>query len=213
MSGDIRVVSLDLDGVLFDGPSAAYPLAHQLGLGEKFMEVYQRMAKEKRELEDSIREGSMIWKGVAVDGSYDELVFGLPLMKGAEETIFTLKSRGYKVGCISSGVSQFFMNPFKKRLNLDFAFSNILGENGGTHDGTVKFVMGGKQKAETALKYLQEKGFEKNQLAAVGDGTNDIDIFRMAGFSVAFNPETEAVSEAATVTIKASDLTEILTHF
>lgn len=213
MNGDIRVISLDLDGVLFDGPSAAYPLARQLGLGKKFMEIYQRISKEKKELEDSIREGSSIWNGVAVDGSYDDLVFSLPLMKGAEETISTLKSRGYQVGCISSGVSQFFMAPFKKRLNLDFAYSNILGESKGAHDGTVKYVMGGKQKAETALKYLEQNGFNRHQLAAVGDGTNDIDIFQIAGFSVAFNPETDAVSHAATVTVEARTLREILPYF
>lgn len=213
MSREIQVISLDLDGVLYDGPSAAYPLARELGLGERFMAVYQRIAKENIALEESIKEGSSIWQGVAVDGSYDGLVQSLPLMKGAEQTVATLKSQGYQVGCISSGVSQFFMAPFRKRLSLDFAFSNILGEDNGAHDGTVRYVMGGKQKAETALRYLEENGFERHQLAAVGDGTNDIDIFRIAGFSVAFNPENDAVSEAATVTVEARDLREILPHF
>jgi phosphoserine phosphatase len=213
MKNHIRVVSLDLDGVLFDGPSAAYPLAYHLGLGERFMSVYKRMSEEKRDLEDSIREGSKIWKGIAADGTYDELVFSLPLMKGAEESVATLKELGFEVGCISSGVSQFFMRPFRERLNLDFAFSNILGEKDGAHDGTVKFVMGGKEKAETALQYLREKGYESESLAAIGDGANDIDIFRVAGFSIALNPESDAVSEAATVNLVTKDLMDILQFF
>ena len=134
----------------------------------------------------------------------------LPLMKGAEESVARLKEMGLEVGCISSGVSQFFMRPFKKRLNLDFAFSNILGEKDGAHDGTVEFVMGGKQKAETALKYLGERGYESENLAAVGDGMNDIDIFQVAGFSIALNPESEAVTRAATVSLRTKDLRDIL---
>jgi len=56
--GQIRVVVLDLDGVLFDGPSAAYPLAKQLGLEEAFLGV----VRKRPTLKDSIVEGSKIWK-------------------------------------------------------------------------------------------------------------------------------------------------------
>ena len=207
------MISFDLDGVLFDGGSAAYPLAHQLGIGEKFIEVYKKVGALKKGLVDSIREGSKIWKGIAVDGSYDDLVMNLPLMEGAEETLAILKQWGYEVGCISSGVSQFFMEPFQRRLNLDFAFSNILGSQDGVHDGTVEFVMGGPQKAETARKYLMDNGFPEDSLASVGDGMNDIDIFHASTFSIAFNPESSEVSAAASTTVNSKDLRLILEHF
>lgn len=213
MIDNIQVISFDLDGVLFDGGSAAYPLAHQLGIGDKFLEVYKKVGAQKKGLVDSIREGSKIWKGIAVDGSYDNLVTSLPLMKGAEETLETLRSWGYSVGCISSGVSQFFMAPFQKRLKLDFAYSNVLGEENGVHDGTVKYVMGGPQKADTALRYLEEQGLSSESLAAVGDGNNDIDIFRMSAFSIAFNPESPEVSAAASATVTSKDLRLILEYF
>lgn len=213
MKKDIRVISFDLDGVIFDGPSAAFPLAQHLGLGEKFIEVYSRMSKEKKRIEDSIREGSKIWKGVAAGTKYNHLVLNLPLMTGAEETIKILKERGFIVGCISSGVSQFFMEPFLKRLNLDFAHSNILGEENGAHSGEVEYIMGSAQKAETALRILQQLGFNGGNLASIGDGTNDLDIFSVSAFSVAFNPESEEVSKAASVTIHSKDLKTILPYF
>ena len=118
MRGNIRVISLDLDGVLFDGPSAAFPIAQQLGLGEKFMTVYAKVAKAGSRFEDSIIEGCKIWRGVKTEGVYNHLVNELPLRIGAQETVDTLKEEGYTVGCISSGVSQFFMIPFSKRLGL-----------------------------------------------------------------------------------------------
>jgi HAD superfamily phosphoserine phosphatase-like hydrolase len=213
MQESIRVISLDLDGVLFNGPSATYPLAVELGLGHKFLEVYQKTIAEAQSLENSITEGAKIWQGVRVNGTYDHTVESLPLMTGAEDVVSTLKNWGYKVGCISSGVSQFFMKPFMQRLELDFGYSNILGEANGAHDGTVRYVMGGPQKAETAIGYLREEGLPVESLASVGDGRNDIDIFAISAFSVAFNPESEDVSKAATVTVRSESLKDILWHF
>jgi phosphoserine phosphatase len=213
MRGNIRVISFDLDGVLFDGPSAAFPIAQQLGLGEKFMAVYAKVTQEKRRFEESIIEGCKIWKGVATDGAYNHLVNELPLRLGVQETLDILKGGGYIIGCISSGVSQFFMEPFSKRLDLDFAYSNILGEEGGAHNGEVRYIMGGPQKVETALRLLGEKGLEGKHLASIGDGTNDIDLFNISGFSIAFNPENEEVSGAANVTLRSKDLRSILEYF
>ena len=213
MNEKIKMVSFDLDGVLYDGPSAAFPLAQHLGLGQKFMEVYARLGKEKKNLVESIREGSKIWKGIPANETYEHLIMNMPLMNGAEETIRKLKESGIAVGCISSGVSQFFMKPFAKRLDLDFAHSNILGESDGAHDGTVKYVMGGPQKAEMALKIAEKRGLKKTNLASVGDGTNDIDLFKVSELSIAFNPESEIVSEAATVTLHSKDLRSILKYF
>jgi phosphoserine phosphatase len=208
MRNQIAVVVLDLDGVLFDGPSAAYPLAKQLGLEQAFLGVIKRQLS----LKDSIIEGSKIWAGVPTDGTLDPLVERIPLMTGAEDTVMSLKSSGYTVGCVSSGVSQFFMKPFALRLGLDFAFSNILGEKDGKHDGTVQYVMQGPQKAEKVLQYLKTKKLSSRKLASVGDGENDLELFRSSSFSIAFNPQTERVSRAASVTIRSKDLRTILPY-
>ena len=213
MQESIKVISLDLDGVLFNGSSAAYPLAVELGLGPRFLEVYQKTVAGTQSLEDSITEGAKIWRGVRADGTYDYTVESLPLMTGAKDVVSTLKSWGYKVGCISSGVSQFFMKPFIRRLGLDFGYSNILGEANGAHDGTVRYVMGGPQKAETAIGYLKKENLPAESLASVGDGKNDIDLFAISAFSVAFNPESEDVSKAATVTVRSECLKDILCYF
>ena len=213
MHKDIKIIAFDLDGVLFDGSSAAFYIAQQVGLGEKYQELFIRISKERLPIEESIRLGSKIWKGVQIDRNYDHLVMELPLMKGTEETIGALKGAGYLVGCISSGVSQFFMEPLTKRLNLDFAHSNILGTSNGAHSGSVKYSMGGPQKAETALRILQERDLSTKNLASIGDGMNDIDLFGVSSFSIAFNPENEDVSEAATIAIHSKNLESILEHF
>ena len=213
MSSEIKVISLDLDGVLYDGYNAAFAVAKQIGLEEKYLELFQRMEKEQMDIRTTVIEGAKIWKGVPIDAKYHILVKKLPLMEGAEETVATLKEWGYDVGCISSGVSQFFMEPLTRRLNLDFAYSHILGSENEIHDGTVQFTMGGPEKVTTIMQYAQIKGHSMDSIASVGNGENDIDLFKFSAFSIAFNPVEKSVSDAASVTIESRDLRDILNHF
>ncbi len=213
MTSEIKVISLDLDGVLFDGASATFVIAKQVGLGDQYMALFQRIAQEAMSLRESVIEGAKIWKGIPVDATYHYLVKTLPLMEGTVDTINTLRKWGYEVGCISSGVSQYFMEPLTRRLNLDFAYSNILGSDNGAHDGTVQYVMGGPEKASTIWQYTQLKGYSHDSITSVGNGLNDIDLFNVSAFSIAFNPVDKRVSDAATVTVTSKDLRNILPHF
>ena len=213
MTSEIKVISLDLDGVLFDGSSAAYAIAQHVGLKDQYDALFQRMAQEEMSLKDSVKVGAMIWKGRSIDATYHYLVKQLPLMEGAAETVTTLKKWGYEVGCISSGVSQFFMEPLTRRLDLDFAYSNKLGSENEIHDGTVQFIMGGPEKATTIWQYTQIKGHQPGTIASVGNGLNDIDLFKISAFSVAFNPVDQRVSDAASVTVDSKDLRAILPYF
>ena len=49
-----------------------------------------------------------------------------------------------------------------------------------------------------------------SEIAFVGDGKNDIPVFSVVGLSIAFNPETEEVANAASVVVRDKDLHEIL---
>lgn len=201
-----------MDGVLYDGQSAARALAKSLGIEERFLGIFAAIMKNKMSFEESIVEGAKLWIDIPVDGTLDSLVHTLPLRNGAEETVTQLKKWGYHVGCISSGVSQFFMDPFKQRLSLDFAFSNTLGEDAGRHNGQVMHVMGGHQKAETMTKYMHDLSLSTSQLASIGDGENDIELFGVSGLSIAFNPVSDKVSKSANVSVHSSDLRDTLKY-
>ncbi len=213
MRHKIKVIALDLDGVIYDGPSAVYPVAKALGIEKEFLEALVKVREKRASFREGIVEGSKIWMGVPVDRTLDSIIEHIPLMSGAEESILQLKAWGYEVGIISSGVSQFYLRPLTQRLQLDFAYSNILGETDGAHDGTVLHVMDGPAKAQAAATHLGNRGYSQENLASVGDGENDIDMFGISAFSIAFNPTSKAVSEAATLTINSKDLRDILLHF
>lgn len=213
MNNDLKVISFDLDGVLFDGPSATYPVAKEVGIEKEFFEVLAKVSSAELSLQESIIEGSKIWRGVPVDGTLDPIIEEMPLRKGAEETVSYLKEWGYVVGCISSGVSQYFMKPLSKRLGLDFAFSNVLGSDNGEHDGTVLHVMDGPGKAKAITDYMVANDLHSNALASIGDGENDLDIFAISRLSIAFNPQSEIVANKASLTIRSNDLRAVLPHF
>ena len=213
MTSKIKVISLDLDGVLYDGQSAAFALAQQIGLKDQYLRLLQRIEQENLGFQETVIEVAKLWKGIPVDATYHYLVKTLPLLEGAEETVATLQEWGYEVGCISSGVSQFFMEPLSRRLNLAFAYSHILGSENQVHDGTVQFIMAGPEKATTIWNYAQIKGHSLDSIASVGNGINDIELFSISGFSIAFNPLDKAVSDAATVTVESKDLRSILQYF
>jgi phosphoserine phosphatase len=213
MTSEIKVIVLDLDGVLYDGSNASLTIGLQIGLKEEYMDLLQKIEQEELDLRESVTEGAKIWKGIPIDATYHYLVKTLPLMEGAEETVAALQDWGYEVGCISSGVSQFFMEPLTRRLKLDFAYSHILGSENEVHDGTVQFIMGGPEKATTIWQYAQLKGHPLECIASVGNGFNDIDLFKVSSFSIAFNPVDKIVSDAASVTVESKDLRSILPHF
>ena len=87
MNPQIRVIALDLDGVLFDGPSAAYPIAEAVGIKDKFIAEYSRIQREGLSLEESVIQGSKIWKGIPTTGVYDSVVKWLKL---------AVEKRGFK---------------------------------------------------------------------------------------------------------------------
>ncbi|MGV9170151.1 MAG: HAD-IB family phosphatase [Promethearchaeia archaeon] len=208
---NLEVVALDLDGVLFDGASATLPIAERVGIGHKLKEVLKKSAVGNLSLEESIIEGAKVWKDVSTD-TLQHLVHDLPLMEGAEETVTKLKREGYQVGCVSSGVSQWFMAPFSDRLDLDFAYSNVLSEHNGKHDGRIEYIMGAEQKAERILEYLVSNGFNQDDLVSVGNGENDIDMFSISALSIAFNPVSEKVAKSADYRIESRDLRDILPY-
>jgi len=209
----IKVIAFDLDGVLYPLPQAAYLFARAIGLKGEYKAVFVKAKAENLSFRETIIEMAKIWKGVPVDGSLTDIVMSLPMMPGAEEVIHQLREWGYHVGCISSGSSQFFMEALAEKLGLDFVFTNVLGHQDDKMDGTVEYVMGPEQKAETVSMYLRENGYTLDEFASVGNGENDIYMLRASRFSIAFNPMTERVSEAATTTVESEDLRDILEYF
>ena len=139
----------------------------------------------------------------------NKICHNLPYMPGAEETIKALKKDGYKVLVFSGG----FRNATsyaKEILGFDADFSNILHSKNGFLTGLVGGEMMFSYSKGDMLKRVQDVlGVSKEDTLVVGDGANDLSMFKYAGKKIAFCAK-EVLKKEADFIVDEKDLTKIL---
>lgn len=204
-----KLAVFDFDSTLMDGETLEF-FARELGIGEKVKAITDRAMQGELDFFESLTERVSFLKGLPVS-KVNEICQNLPLMNGAQEAIKGLKERGYKVVCFSGG----FRNAtehFKDKLGLDGEFANILHSKDGLLTGEVGGeMMFGDSKGEM-LKRLQAllDVTEENTLT-VGDGANDLSMFKYASKRAAFCAKP-ILKEAANIIIEEKDLSLILNY-
>ena len=130
-------------------------------------------------------------------------------MPGAEETIKVLKKEGYKVLVFSGG----FRNATsyaKEVLGFDADFANILHSKEGILTGLVGGdMMFSHSKGDMLNRIQAVLGVSKENTLAIGDGANDLSMFKYAGRKVAFCAK-EVLKKEADFVVEEKDLTRIL---
>ena len=139
----------------------------------------------------------------------DKLAANLPLTDGAETLVRVLKRLGYKIAVISGGFSR-AAEALKRRLGVDYAYSNNLEVQGGKLTGRVVGpIVNAQRKAELLETIAQAEGVLLDQVIAVGDGANDALMLERAGLGIAFHAKPK-LREAADTSISAAGLDAIL---
>ncbi|MDI6724297.1 MAG: phosphoserine phosphatase SerB [Methanobacterium sp.] len=205
----IKLIAFDLDNVLIDG-EAIDEIGNIVGIQKEIAEITKKAMEGEIDFETAIKERVALLKGTSVD-SIKEVVQGIPLMEGAEETIKELKKRGYKIATIS-GSFEVIANRLKEELDLDYAFSNVLHEEDGVLTGEVSGPLVEGSKADVLNKILKLEKISADECAAVGDGANDISMLELAELGIAFNAKPVLI-EMADIVIEKRDLRELLPYF
>jgi phosphoserine phosphatase len=133
----------------------------------------------------------------------------LPLTDGAETLVRALKRLGYRIAVISGGFSV-AAEALKRRLDLDYAYSNTLEVENGKLTGRVTGpIVNAQRKAELLETVAQAESVLLDQVIAIGDGANDILMLEKAGLGIAFRAK-QKLREAADTAISAGGLDAIL---
>ena len=134
-------------------------------------------------------------------------------MTGAKEACSVLKNAGWKIMAVSGGFT-IITDRLKKDLGLDFVYSNELVFKDGNLDGVIVNVDADKAKA--AMIKIREWDEKKENITVVVDGANDVKLFDIAGFGIAFRAQ-DLVRDLSTVTLEEKDLSKIVglinTHY
>ena len=203
------LVLFDLDSTLIEEETLD-ELAKLAGVEEEVKRITRDAMEGRINFEESLKRRVSLLKGLAVEDVM-KVVSRLKLTKGARETVEELKSRGYVVGVISGGFN-IVTDRVKRDLGLDYAYSNELVVREGRLTGEVRGrVMSPSAKGDILEEIAGREKIDLKDTIVVGDGANDIGMFRRAGFRIAFCAK-EVLKREADVVIERRDLREILKY-
>jgi len=203
----MKLAVFDFDSTLMDGETIDF-LAEPLGLKSKVASITEMAMRGEIDFFESLIMRVKLLEGLE-EKKVDEICHNLPIMPGADETIKALKKDGYKVVVFSGG----FRNAtsyYKEKLGLDADFSNFLHSKNGILTGLVGGEMMRSEAKGDMLKRLQSiLGVSKEDTLVVGDGANDLSMFKYAEVRVAFCAK-DVLKKEANIIIEEKDLTKIL---
>ncbi len=203
----MRLAVFDFDSTLMDGETLEF-LAEQIGIKKEVKEVTDRAMRGELDFFESLQYRVSLLKGLKVE-TVNQICKSLPVMPGAKEVVSGLKDKGYRVVCFSGGFKNATV-PFAEKLGLDADFSNILHSKDGVLTGLVGGEMMFNDSKGEMLKRLQSVlGISPDETLVVGDGANDLSMFKYASKRVAFCAKP-VLKENANIIVEDKDLSLIL---
>ena len=201
----------DVEGVLYDAEYLPI-LAEKVNKEKEIWEITKKGIQGKIDWEEGLKRRVDLLNGIDYDTCV-QVANSLPIMTGAKKACRALKDAGWKIMAVSGGFT-IITDRLKKELDLDFVYSNELIFNNGNLDGVIVNVDADKAKA--AIIKIREWNEKKENITVVVDGANDVKLFDIAGFGIAFRAQ-DLVRDLATVTLEEKDLSKIVglinTHY
>jgi HAD superfamily phosphoserine phosphatase-like hydrolase len=137
------------------------------------------------------------------------------LMKGAKQTIDTLKKKSITPVIISDN-PEFLVKEVAKKLGVKhIAYNRILFDNKGyaydtkpTHTSKNRRV----SKVLAIREFAKKEKISLKECVAVGNNENDLELFRKVGFKIAFNSKEKKLKKIADVSVRTNDVRKILKY-
>ena len=194
----------DVEGVLYDAEYLPI-LAEKVNKEKEIWEITKKGLEGKIDWVDGLKERVQLLNGIDYDTCI-KIANSLPIMTGAKEACRALKDAGWKLMAVSGGFT-IITDRLKKELGLDFVYSNELVFKDDKLDDVIVSV--DADKAKSAMIKIREWDEKKENIIAVVDGANDVKLFDITGFGIAFRAQ-DLVKDLATVTLDEKDLSKIV---
>lgn len=202
-----RLVVMDMDSTLIR-QEVIDELARAAGAYEEVAKVTERAMNGEIGFDESLRLRVAALEGVPTS-VFAEVYERIELTPGAENLVKVLKRLGYRIAVISGGFME-VVEPLRQRLGLDYAFANRLEVKDGKLTGKViGQIVNRQRKADLLESLAQTERIALDQVIAVGDGANDLDMLSRAGLGIAFNAK-RTVQEKAEYSLNQQSLDSIL---
>jgi phosphoserine phosphatase len=178
--------------------------------GDKVSEITDAAMRGDIDFDKALQQRVSLLKGLP-EGIFKEVLNQISFTHGALELIKELQNRNFKVGVVSGGFHNVIDYLFKD-LQLDFMRANFLEVRQGVLTGnTLGSIINRKAKAEALIEFSNQHQILLKNTVAIGDGSNDIEMVKLAGLGVSYKGKP-ALNEVADICLEDSDLRLILQY-
>lgn len=196
-----------MDSTLIDAETID-ELAKIAGVSKEISAITQKAMKGELDFSEALNTRVKLLKGLTITDAKTALD-KIPLMTGAEELIKFVKSKGYATAIISGGFT-LSSDRIGKILEIDYIVSNELIEKEGVLTGEVKGPLTSQNSKEIVLENIAiQHRITPGECIVVGDGANDICIFKKARYAIAFNSKP-ILRQYADVVVTKKDLKAVI---
>jgi phosphoserine phosphatase len=203
-----QVLVADMDSTMIN-EECIDELAAALGIRDQVAEITDRAMRGELDFGQALDTRVALLKGLERKVIEEVRREQITLAPGGRALIQTMKEYGAYTSLVSGGFT-FFADYFAKRIGFHEAIANVLEFEGEALTGTVsKPIVDKDTKRDRLTALAAERNLELSQTIAVGDGANDLDMIRIAGFGVALHAKPAVAAEAG-IRIDHGDLTALL---
>lgn len=207
----VRVVAMDMDSTLIT-IECIDEIANLHGIKPEVAAITASAMRGEIDFAASLRRRVSLLAGLpvaALERVYDER---LRITPGAEGMLAAFRAVGAKTLLVSGGFT-FFTERLKARLAFDHAVANTLHVEHGLLTGKIEgSIVDAQTKAETIAAWKARHAGANGLTVTLGDGANDLPMFRQADISIAYRAKP-VVRAAATYAIDHCGLDAALNFF
>lgn len=196
--GRVRLLITDMDST-FINIECVDEIADYMGIKPQIAAITQSAMRGEINFETSLTKRIGLLAGLSADALEHVYNERLQLNPGGETLVAGLKSRNILIALVSGGFT-YFTDRLKDRYQLDYTLSNSLEIFENKLTGKVQGnIVGAEAKAEFLKQLCKQLGINSHQVAAMGDGANDLKMMKLSGLSIAFHAKPAVQSEAKAV--------------
>ena len=203
-----QILVADMDSTMIN-QECIDELAAALGIKEQVAEITDRAMRGELDFGQALDTRVALLKGLERKLIEEIRREQITLASGGRALVHTMREYGAYTSLVSGGFT-LFADYFAKRIGFHEAIANVLEFDGDQLAGTVTKPIVDKNTKRQRLEALAaERNLSLSHTLAVGDGANDLDMIKVAGFGVALHAKPAVAAEAG-IRIDHGDLTALL---
>jgi len=179
-----KLLIADMDSTIIADESLD-DMAARAGIGAAVAEITARSMNGELNFEEALEARVAMLAGKPAT-LFDDTLAATRLIDGAQILVRTMRNHGAKCYIVSGGFMP-IATPVAESCGFHAAHANDMDLADGQIVGTVKKpILGRNAKAEIMADYCQRLQLHSDDVAAIGDGANDLAMLQTAGMGVAF---------------------------